>query len=101
MVRAASWLRMDVNVGRRTRGSPGGIGGCRHFNLEEESMKAPFGFSSKNAAIMALLPLVGLQSCSSASSEVADAVPSEDIATVGQAISAGDDITEAFNTFKA
>ncbi len=49
----------------------------------------------------ALLPLLALQACSSASDEIKNENSGEIVATVAQAVNAGDDITDAFNTFQA
>jgi cytochrome c peroxidase len=59
---------------------------------KEEEMRPLFELSLISAPSLALVSLLGLQACSSAS---------ENISTVGQAINAGDDLTEAFNTFQA
>jgi hypothetical protein len=55
-------------------------------------MRPLFGLTSISAAPFVLLSLLGLQACSSALSD--------DVATVAQGINAGDDLTEAFNTFQ-
>jgi len=63
-------------------------------------MRNPIGLSFAAAPSLALLPLV-LQACSSVPGESVDDGARENVATVGQAVNAGDDLTEAFNTFQA
>jgi cytochrome c peroxidase len=60
-------------------------------------MKRLFGLSFIGVPSLALLPLVSLPACSSAS----EVGPSENVASAHQAVNAGDDITDAFNTFQA
>jgi cytochrome c peroxidase len=53
-----------------------------------------------HASSLALLSLVGLQACSSASDEAFDDGSRGGVTTVEQAVNAGDAITEAFNTYQ-
>src|SRR5437870_131996 len=62
-------------------------------------MRALLRSSLVNAPSGALL-LLGFQACSSPSNDAVNG-SSENVGSVGQAVNAGDDITEAFNTFQA
>jgi hypothetical protein len=64
-------------------------------------MRARFRWSFINTPSLALLPLVCVTACSSTSDEATQSASPESVATVSQAVNAGDDITEAFNTFQA
>lgn len=63
--------------------------------------KTIFGSLSLNFALFALLPLAGLQACSSGTGELSNGEPAEHVGIVEQALNAGDDLSEAYNTFLA
>lgn len=63
--------------------------------------KAIWGSLSVNVALLGLLPVAGLQACSSGPHELSDDASAEKVGSVEQALSAGDDLSEAFNTFQA
>jgi hypothetical protein len=59
------------------------------------------GFKLANVSFLAVLGLSGLQACSSNSDGAVDGVPAENLGSVSEAISAGDDLNDAFATFQA
>src|SRR5690242_2964260 len=63
-------------------------------------MRATFGLPWRRVSFFALAPLIGV-ACSSASDKGVDDGSGGNLATVHDAVNAGDDITDAFNTFKA